>query len=271
VGRKKEPVVKDIYQGRSFSALKTSADDSFRDRSVVTLYATRGMVPIEAAIAWMRISYPMNEKRSFIHRKKQEVASAYNWMVEACINPKSTVTSYKYLLTLEEDNIPPHDGLLKLFQTISTCPDCQKPVGLRYNEADDSFVEDGPWECPDGHRGFDGVGGLYFTKAEPSFPMAFGNPKKEGDWRPRSVSRAVESGSVLEVNGIAQGFSLFRADLFRGVSKPWFKTISRGDDSKSFTQDLWFCRKAKEEAGARFGVDCSVKVGHIDPATGVIW
>jgi hypothetical protein len=69
---------------------------------------------------------------------------------------------------------------------------------------------------------------------------------------------------VLEVNGIAMGFAIFRKDIFKQVSKPWFDTAS------THTQDIFFCQKAKAEAGARFAVHCGVLVGHLDVNSGEV-
>ena len=65
-----------------------------------------------------------------------------------------------------------------------------------------------------------------------------------------------------DIAGFTTNPSLYRRSLFERVSQPWFET------NKHDTQDLFFCRKAKKEVGARFGVHCGVQVPHIDIATG---
>jgi hypothetical protein len=54
------------------------------------------------------------------------------------------------------------------------------------------------------------------------------------------------------------------------VSYPWFKTIEKDNmaGTGGATQDLFFCKRAAIEAGARFGVCCKVRVGHTNLKTG---
>src|SRR5207245_520911 len=118
--------------------------------------------------------------------------------------------------------------------------------------------------------GLDAVAGLYKTKSEPAMWMAYGDPKDPMlNFRPLEVGEAEEEGRLIEVNGIAMGCTLWRKDLFRKVSKPWFETLtgceSRAQRIGCHTQDLYFCRKAKLELGpegVRFAVHCGISVGH---------
>jgi hypothetical protein len=109
-------------------------------------------------------------------------------------------------------------------------------------------------------------------------PMAYGDPDEYArtgvlDFRPRDVRRALERGSVMPVNGIAMGCSLYRMDLFREIKAPWFVTCADVIPDKGpigFTQDLYFCEQAVR-AGKRFAVDMRVRVGHLDVQTGVVY
>ena len=136
--------------------------------------------------------------------------------------------NWKYLLTLEEDNIPPPDGLLKLYEGIGK---------------------------------YDAIGGLYWTKGEGGMPMIYGDPKE----MPRNYRPQVpQLDKVQECNGLGMGFTLFKISMFKKVEKPWFKTL------QNMTQDLFFFDKAAKD-GFRFAVDNRVKVGHMDPTSGMIW
>ncbi len=70
------------------------------------------------------------------------------------------------------------------------------------------------------------------------------------------------------------GCTLWRMELFRRIPPTWFVTVSDWFPEQggvaAMTQDLHFCRKARE-AGGRFAVDCRVKVGYLDPATGIVY
>jgi hypothetical protein len=228
----------------------------WRDQGLCWVIPTRGLYPCEVVDAWDRIEWPPNQFRTpRFTMKRMEVGAAYQQLFEIVMDPKRVVekvVAAPFVFTVEEDNIIPPNAVRDLFASIFTCPDCGAEVGGV------------GWVCEAGHRGFDAVSGLYWMKVAPPVPMAYGDPKEPGDFRPVSIAAAIREGRTIEVNGIGMGCAIFRKGLFEKLSKPWFQTTD------SFTQDLFFCRKAKEEAGARFGVNCAVKVGHIDPSTGVI-
>lgn len=167
-----------------------------------------------------------------------EVGDAYNHAVE-CILNDSELSKWKFLLCLEEDNMPPPDGLLKLIEDIDSSP-------------------------------YAGVGGLYFTKGEGGQPMCYGHPQAI----PKNfIPFMPPPNSVTECNGLGMGFTLFRIEMFRKVEKPWFKTVQEyrpGEGSKGYTQDLYFCERAAKE-GFRFACSSRVLVGHLDPQTDICW
>jgi hypothetical protein len=219
---------------------------------------TRGSMRIEAVLSLLGLQWPMNQDRTpLLTANGFEVGSAYQSLFELAIDRDVAVGTVgpdfaeriqkmPFILTSEEDNLPAPDGIIKLMQAIYTCVDCGKEI------------EPHGWECPDGHRGLDAVSGLYWTKDIPAMPMAYGNPKDtELRFEPQDITAAIDAKATVEVNGIAMGFTLYRKELFSRVSRPWFQTEA------GVTQDLWFCKKAKEEAGARFAVACGVTVGHI--------
>lgn len=218
------------------------------------------------AISWMGVATAMNHLNTgLIHCEGLEVAEAYNHLFRLATVRDYALDHYpeeyvkiiertRYVLTTEHDNVIPGGAVTELFTALFACPDCGEDV-------------DGPeWLCPNGHHGFDAVSGLYMTKTDPPTPMAYGNPANgPDDFRPQSVRAAIEAKRILEVNGIAMGCALWRKDLFAKVEQPWFETTS------SSTQDLTFCRRAKAQAGARFGVHCGVRVPHHDYRTGRVY
>ena len=150
-----------------------------------------------------------------------EVGDAYNAAVETILGHEQ-LKKFKYMLTLEEDNMPPPDGLLKLYESI------------------DEYAA---------------VGGLYWTKGEGGQPMIYGDPKGILSFQPQQV----QLDTVQECNGLGMGFTLFDMDVFRDkkIPKPWFKTVQEWDPQKGVaagTQDLHFFANARR-AGYRVACD----------------
>lgn len=203
--------------------------------------------------SWNSLQYPQNCRRQHVDVVGMEVGAAYDKLVHECLEHPLNVP---WLLTLEHDNVIPADAYMRLLKAISKCPDCGARV-----EVDSLY-------CPEGHKAFDAVGGLYFTK-DPDFPtpMAFGYPGDPDSepMGPVDVSAALETGEVIEVRGVAMGCTLFRAATLRTLERPYFKSTS------TETQDLQFCRRARKEIGARFAVDCGVQVGHLDFESGMLY
>ena len=229
--------------GRHNVALEASQDrlqraKSYRDLSTICVIPTRGMIHARVVQSWMSLMSPKNQKFMRLFITGMEVGAAYNSAVEQILaHPE--LGQWKYLLTIEEDNLPPPDGLLKLYESI-----------------DD----------------FDVVGGLYWTKGEGGQPMIYGDPAV----MPRNfVPQVPLTEQVQQANGLGMGFNLFRLEMFRDpkLPKPWFKTMQEfqyGVGASAMTQDLYFYQNAAT-AGYRFACDTRVRVGHFDAATGIAW
>jgi hypothetical protein len=173
-----------------------------------------------------------------------EVGEAYSSTIEMILNHPD-LSKWKYVLTLEHDNMPPPDGLLRLYESIQGKVDGRK---------------------------YDAVGGLYWTKGEGGQPMIYGNP---AIMPMNFIPQLPRPGEVQECNGLGMGFTLFRLDLFKdtNIPRPWFKThqeVVFGKGAASFTQDLYFFNNAKK-CGYRFASDNRVLVGHLDEMTDTIW
>lgn len=209
----------------------------YRDLSTICVIPTRGVIPARVVENWMGMLTPMNNAFVRIFVSGMEVGDAYNTAVETILaHPQ--LKDFKYMLTLEEDNMPPPDGLLKLYESI------------------DDFAA---------------VGGLYWTKGEGGQPMIYGNPKAALAFQPQQVF----PDSVQECNGLGMGFTLFNLSIFKDkkIDKPWFRTIQEWDPAtgvQSGTQDLYFFANARRQ-GYRVACDTRIKVGHLDPGTGVVW
>jgi hypothetical protein len=218
---------------------RIEAGKVYRDASTVIVVPTRGTVPARVVQSWWDLMAPMNNRLVRMFIEKMEVGDAYEQAVSVILDHPA-MRDFRYMLTLEEDNLPPPDGLLRLIETI----------------------EDGPW---------DAVGGLYWTKGEGGQPMIYGNPKGVLSFEPQ----VPKANSVQECNGLGMGFTLFRLDMFRSgqIDRPFFKTVqawSPQTGGQTGTQDLYFFGKARK-AGFRVASDNRVRVGHLDVATGMIW
>lgn len=217
----------------------------YKDLSTVCVIPTRGLIPARVVESWMSLMTPMNNAFIRIFAQGFEVGDAYSEALEAILaHPQ--IRKFKYLLTLEEDNMPPPDGLLKLLENIC---DCDKPC-LNH------FVQ---------------VAGLYFTKGEMGQPMIYGDPKTIMNFQPQ----VPVPDKIQESNGTGMGFTLFHLGLFKDkrIPKPWFKTVQEYDPQTGVqigTQDLYFMGNIRK-LGYRVASDNRVKVGHLDHGSGMVW
>lgn len=235
----------------------------YRPQGIAWVCPSRGQIHTSVVVSWLSLQWPPNHFRtSLIVAEGMEVGEAYNslfgWTMDRKALRKTLGKEYgdavadsPFVFTSEEDNVLPSETIPILIKAIYACPECGGEVG-----GDD-------WVCEDGHHGYDAVSGLYFMKTNPPVPMAFGTPNgsRKIDFKPNSIAKAIRYKKVQEVNGIAMGCALWRKSLFQKVSKPWFQT------TPNFTQDLFFCKKAKIEAKARFGVHAGLKVAHFNHLT----
>jgi hypothetical protein len=214
---------------------------------------TRGEIPAKVVGAWMALMRPMNQVCSGPEFFSGfEVGEAYNRAVENILALNEQIKAqkgrpFRYMLTLEDDNLPPPDGILKLLESI---------------------------------KDHDAVGGLYWTKGEGGQPMIYGDPFVT----PKNfVPQPPQPGAVQRCNGLGMGFTLFRIDLLERMGKDlprdangvrqWFRTVQEwepGKGGRAFTQDLWFFDTAAKY-GARVASDNRVLVGHYDKQNDIVW
>ncbi len=204
---------------------------SYKDLSTICIIPTRGVIPAKVVQSWWSLMSPMNQKFTRMFMVGMEVGEAYQQAIEGILaHPE--LSKWKYILTLEEDNCPPPDGLLKLLENMDK---------------------------------YDAIGGLYWTKGEGGQPMCYGKPSE----MPRNfVPFPPTPNDVTECNGLGMGFTLFRTAMFKDpkLTKPWFKTeqsYTPGVGSSAFTQDLYFFNKARE-LGYKMACDSRVLVGQYD-------
>lgn len=235
-------VMSDIAMGRHNADLEGSRDrlfkgDTYRDLSTIIVVPTLGKIPVKVVQNWMALMMPMNQKVVRFFIENMEVGDAYNAAIESILaHPE--LSKWKYILTLEEDNLPPPDGLLKLYEAMKE--------GKKY----------------------DAIGGLYWTKGPGGQPMCYGDPNGILNFIPQIP----EADGLTECNGLGMGFTLFKIDLFRKIKPPWFVTKQEMTPSggSCYTQDLYFFEKARK-AGARVACDARIRVGHLDAENDIVW
>lgn len=199
-----------------------------RQRIVVVIPAAES-IPSKVYLSHCAMAFPPN---NLVHRMLalgMEVGAAYSSSVEAIIGHPE-LREWEYMLTIEHDNAPPGDGVLKLCERMEEHPE------------------------------FSGIGGLYFTKGPGGVAQIWGDVKDPlQNFRPQPPDPA---GGLVECYGTGMGFNLWRLSMFRDqrLRRPWFKTQTVNGCA---TQDLYFASDARKY-GYRFAVDCSVRVGHYD-------
>src|SRR6516164_5618394 len=95
--------------------------NTYKDRSTVIFIPSLGSISVKAIQAYNTLMKPMNQKVTQIYLVNQEVGKAYQQMVEI-VRTNPELRTWKYVLTLEHDNLPPPDGLLKLYDDIESGP-----------------------------------------------------------------------------------------------------------------------------------------------------
>lgn len=209
---------------------------TWKKQRIVALIPSAALIPAKVALSHWNLIFPPNQAVYRMLCLGMEVGEAYSKAIEAVLGHPE-LSQWEYLLTLEHDNIPPPDGVLKLIQRMEEHPE---------------------YAC---------VGGLYWVKGPGSPPQLWGDPTDPVlNFRPI----APRPGELVEVNGTGMGFNLWRLGMFRDekLRRPWFATKAGADGVG--TQDLYFWGDAKKH-GYRCAVDCGVLVGHHDHATGVTW
>lgn len=236
--------------GLGFERIHLIPGSTYCDNSTIIVVPTRGL-PHQPSLSakwvqhFMSLLTPMNQKRAIFFASGHEVGRAYNEMIESILaHPE--FSKWKYIFSIEDDNLVPIDAHIRLLESIEAGP-------------------------------FDAVGGLYFTKGDYNMVQCYGNPAEFAqtgvlDFRPRDIVSAIDAGQVVPCNGLAQGCTLYRMSLFRELPPPWFVTVSDvvGGAAKMMTQDLAFAERACR-AGKRFACDTRVRVGHMDTSTGVVY
>lgn len=217
---------------------RLSNDKSWKDLSHIIFTPGGKKVETRIVFSWMGLLKPPNNRSIHTGTIKAEVGHAYSTAIEHVLKDPN-LNGWKYIVTLEHDNSPPPDGLVKLLTRMEEHPE------------------------------FSAISGLYFTKGYGGVAQIWGDPADTMfNFRPQPP---MLDGGLRECNGIGMGFAVFRLGMFKDplLRKPWFKTVANSSEG-AWTQDLYFWADARK-FGYRCAVDCSVKVGHWDEENEIMW
>lgn len=209
---------------------------SWKKQRIVVILPAADLIPAKVALTHWNLMFPPNNGVVRILAQGMEVGDAYSTAIEQILQHPE-LGQWEYILTLEHDNTPPADGVIKLIERL---------------EADKNLA------C---------VGGLYFTKGEGGVAQIWGDINDPiPNYRPQNPDL---NGGLVECYGTGMGFNLFRMAMFKDarLRRPWFHTQKENGVA---TQDLYFWADA-HKYGYRCAIDCSVKVGHYDYQTDTNW
>lgn len=203
---------------------------SWKRQRVAMIIPAADLIPAKVYLSHCSLIFPPNQGAHRMLCLGQEVGEAYSNAIEQIL-AHPDLSQWEYILTVEHDNMPPCDGLLKLIEEMEK------------------------------HQELSAISGLYWTKGEAGVAQCWGRPDLDPvlNFRPCPPI----PGQVMEVYGIGMGFALWRLAMFKDsrLKKPWFRTVASKEGVG--TQDLAFASEARKY-GYRFAVDCSVLVGHLD-------
>lgn len=231
-----DPGKHNVDLNKTISRLEKTA--AYKNQSTIIIIPALGTVPTKAVASWLAMFGPPNQPLVRLFALGMEVGDAYSKCIESVV-AHPDLSKFKYILTMEHDNLPPADGLVNLLARMEEHPE------------------------------FSCIGGLYFTKGEGGQPQIWGNPHEHPiNFKPCPPD---PNGGLVECNGTGMGFNLFRLDMFKDerLRRPWFKTVANSKEGVG-TQDLYFWGDARKH-GYRCAIDCSVKVGHYDVNNDITW
>jgi hypothetical protein len=212
------------------SSKRIQEGGSWKKQRVVVILPAAATIPTKVALSHWSLIFPPNQAVHRMLALGQEVGEAYSNCIDEIL--RSQIHDWEYLLTIEADNCPPPDGVVRLIEQMERNPQ---------------------FAC---------IGGLYWCKGPGGCPHIWGDPTDPViNFRPQ-VPRA---GELVECVGTSMGFNLWRLEMFKDtrLRRPWFKTLNGREGQGVGTQDLYFWGDARKY-GYRCAVDCSVLVGHYD-------
>jgi hypothetical protein len=209
---------------------------TWKRQRVVVILPSAPLIAAKVALSHWNLMFPPNQGVYRMLALGMEVGDAYSQAItQVLAHPE--LSTWEYVLTIEHDNMPPADGVLKLLARMDAHPE---------------------YAC---------IGGLYWTKGVGGQPQIWGDPTDPVlNFRPQPP----RAGELIECCGTGMGFNLWRLSMFKDAKlrQPWFKTIA-GNEGIG-TQDLYAWGDFRKY-GYRCAVDCGVLVGHYDQTNDFVW
>lgn len=226
------------YHNSNIEATKKRIEKSksYQDLSTICIIPCFNQLPTKAVQSWMSMLTPMNQKFFRIWAMNMEVGQAYSETIEMILsNPQ--LSEFRFVMTLEHDNIIPPDALIKLYEHTDK---------------------------------YDAVGAIYFTKGEGGQPMIYGDVTKPLNFIPFMPQQEIQP-----CHGLGMGCTLFKMKMLKDsrLRKPLFRTVQNyreGVGVQQYTQDLRFFEDAGR-IGYKFACDTRVRVGHFDLESDFTW
>lgn len=207
---------------------------TWKKQRVIVVLPSADLIAAKVSLSHWNLAFPPNNGVVRILAQGMEVGDAYSNAIEGILaHPE--LSQWEYVLSLESDNCPPSDGVIKLIEKMEEHPELS---------------------C---------IGGLYFCKGVEGYkaPHIWGDIRDEIlNYRPVPPD---PNGGLVECYGCSMGFNLWRLKMFKDerLKRPWFRTLNGSNGEGIGTQDLAFWTDARKY-GYRCGVACDVKVGHYD-------
>jgi hypothetical protein len=209
---------------------------AWKRQRIIRLRPAGETIPTKVADTHENLIFPPNNGVVRMSALGMEVGEAYSTAIEQIL-AHPVLKDWEYLLTIEHDNMPEPDGVIKLLAHMEEHPE------------------------------YDCIGGLYFVKGPGAPAQIWGDPKDPIlNFRPQLPD---PNGGLVECCGTGMGFNLWRLSMFKNkkLRKPWFKTQKEGGTA---TQDLYAWSDFRKH-GIRCAIACDVKVGHYDSETDTVY
>ncbi len=233
---KPQLVIQDFGGAHNADLHKTAArlikGGSWKKQRIIVIIPSADSIPAKVALSIWNLAFPPNNGVIRLIALGMEVGDAYSSAIENIL-AHPDLSQWEYILTIEHDNAPPPDGVIRLVERMEEHPE------------------------------LDCISGLYFTKGDGGCAKIWGDRKELLlNFRPQPPD---PGGALLPCYGTGMGFALWRLKMFREgkLAKPFFRTKNGKNGEGISTQDLSFWSEGFKH-GYKCAVDCSVRVGHYD-------